>query len=153
MLTFRLQSPSLIKERSSRPPDQAPLITQHSHLIGLLDSPVLPIPLLTSQGLPSCFGSVCSHTHIGFRYIRCVVIVFRLSSWSGDPHLFLSSFNPYLSDPLPLLLLIHLSHDDVFLLFSLSHDILIVLLILQKLSHCLIMVTRCMSHTLGTIYV
>ena len=61
MLTFRLQSPSLIKERSSRPPDQNPLITQHSHLIGPLNSPVLPIPLLTSQGLPSCFGSVCSH--------------------------------------------------------------------------------------------
>ena len=70
--------------------------------------------------------------HIGFCYIWCVVIVLHLSSWSGDPHLLLSSFNPYLSDPLTLLSLIHLSHDDVFLLFSLSHKILVVLLILQS---------------------
>ena len=132
MLTFRLQGPSLIKERSSRPPDQDPPITQHSHLIGLLNSPVSSITLPTSQGLPPCFGSVFLTTHIGFRCIRCVVIVLRLSSWSDDPHLLLSLFNPYLSDPLPLLSLIHLSHDDVFLLFSPSHDILVVLLILQS---------------------
>ena len=71
-------------------------------------------------------------THLGFRGIRCVTIVLLLLSWSDDPHLLLSSFNPYLSDPLTLLSLIHLSHNDVFLLFSLSHDILVVLLILQS---------------------
>ena len=51
---------------------------------------------------------------------------------NNDPHLFLSSFNPYLSDPLTLLSIIHLSHYGVFLLFSLSHDTLVVLLILQS---------------------
>ena len=108
---FRLQGPSLIKERSSCPSDQDPLITQHSHLIGPLDSPTLPISLPTSQGLPSCFGGVCSH----------------------DPHrLPWYPFNPYLPDPLTLLLIIHLSHDGVFCLFSLSHDTLIVLLTLQS---------------------
>ena len=71
-------------------------------------------------------------THIGFHCIRCVVIVLRLSSWSDDPHLLLSSFNPYLFDSLTLLLLTHLSHDVVFLLFSLSHNIIAVLLILQS---------------------
>ena len=71
-------------------------------------------------------------THIGFRCIQCVVVVLHLSSWSDDPHLFLSSFNPYRSDPLTLLSLIHPSHDDVFPLFSLSHNTLIVLLILQS---------------------
>ena len=71
-------------------------------------------------------------THIGFRCIWCVVNALRLSSWSDDPLLLLSSFNPYLSDPLTLLSVIHLSHDGVFLLFSLSHDILVVLLILQS---------------------
>ena len=70
-------------------------------------------------------------THIGFRCIWCVVIVLHLSSWSDDPHLLLSSFNPYLSDPLPLLSLIHFSHDVVLPLFSLSHDTIIVLLMLE----------------------
>ena len=92
-------------------------------------------------------------THIGFRCIQCVVIVPHLSSWSDNPHLFLSSFNPYLSDPLTLPSLIHLSHDVVFPLFSLSHDIIIVLLILGELSHYLVMVTCRTSHTLGTINV
>ena len=70
--------------------------------------------------------------HISFRCIQCVIIVLHLSSWSDDPHLFLSSFNPYLSDSLTLLSLIHLSHNVVFPLFPLSHNTLIVLLILQS---------------------
>ena len=148
MLTFRLQGPSLIKERSSRPPDQDPLVTRHSHLIGSPNLPTLPISLLTSQGLPSCFGMCVLMTHIGSRCIQCVVIVLHLSSWSDDPHLFLSSFNPYLSDPLTLPLLIHLSHNVVSLLFSPSHNIIIVLLILGELSHYLVTVTRHTSHTL-----
>ena len=71
-------------------------------------------------------------THIGFRCIRGVVIVLRLSSWSDDPRLLLSSFNPYLSDPLTLILLIYRSHDDIFPLSFLSHGIIVVLLILQS---------------------
>ena len=92
-------------------------------------------------------------THIDFRCTWCVVTVLRLSSWSDNPHLFLSLFNPYLSDPLALLSLIHLSHDVVSPLFSLSHNIVVVLLILGELSHYLVMVTRRTSHTLGTINV
>ena len=128
----RLEGPSLIKERSSRPSDQDPPITQpltssarsiHPSYQPLFSRlrvylPVLVVCILT--------------THIGFRCIRGVVIVPHLSSWSDDPHLLLSSFNPYLSDPLTLLLLTHLSHDVVFLLFSLSHDIVVILLILQS---------------------
>ena len=71
-------------------------------------------------------------THIGFRCIWCVIIVLHLSSWSGDPHLFLFLFNPYLPDPLTLPSLIHLSHNIVSPLFSLSHNTIIVLLILQS---------------------
>ena len=71
-------------------------------------------------------------THIGFHCIWCVVIVLHLLSWSDDLLLLLFSFNPYLSDPLTLLSLIHLSHDVVLLLSSLSHDIIVVLLILQS---------------------
>ena len=56
MLMVRLEGPSLIKERSSHPSDQDPPITQHSHLIGPFNSPILPIPLLMTQGLPSSFG-------------------------------------------------------------------------------------------------
>ena len=51
-------------------------------------------------------------THIGFCCIQCVVIVLHLVSWSDNPHQFPSSFNPYLSDPLTLLSLIHDSHND-----------------------------------------
>ena len=50
MLMFKLQSPSLIKERSSHPPDQNPPITQNSHLIGPLNLPILPIPLSHVSG-------------------------------------------------------------------------------------------------------
>ena len=132
MLTVRLEGPSLIKERSSRPSDQDPLITQHSHLIGPLYSPSYQSPFSRLRVyLPVLVVCVLT-THIGFHCIRCVVIVLHLSSWSDDPHLLLFSFNPYLSDPLTLLSLIHLSHDDVFLLFSLSHDIIVVFLILQS---------------------
>ena len=42
-------------------------------------------------------------THIGFYCNQCVIIVLCLSSWSDNPHFLLSSFNPYLSDPLTLL--------------------------------------------------
>ena len=128
----RLEGPSLIKERSSRPSDQDPPITQHSHLISLLDSPILPTTLLTPQGLSSRFGSVCSHDphrlplYLVCRYCSSFIILVRRPTSSPI------SFNPYLSDPLTLLLLIHLSHHDVFLLFSLSHDIIVVLLILQS---------------------
>ena len=128
----RLEGPSLIKERFSHPPDQDPPITQHSRLIGPFNSPVLPIPFSRLRVyLPVLVVCVLT-THIGFRCIRCVVIVLHLSSWSDDPGLLLSSFNPYLSDPLTLLLLTHFSHDVVLLLFSLSHDIIVVLLILQS---------------------
>ena len=132
MLMVRLEGPSLIKEgrlalrikilrllststssaRSIHPSYQSPFSRLRVHL------PVLVMCVLT--------------THIGFRCIRCVDIVLRLSSWSDDPHLLLSSFNLYLSDPLTLLLLTHLSHDVVFLLSSLSHDLIVVLLILQS---------------------
>ena len=54
-----------------------------------------------------------STTHISFHCIWCVITVPHWSSWSDDPHLLLSSFKPYLSDPLTLLSLIHLSHSDV----------------------------------------
>ena len=111
----------------------------------------MTIILPTSQG-PCLVMVVCFlTTHIGFRCIQCVTIVLLLSSWSDDPCLLLSSFNSYLSDPLTLPSLIHLSHDVVFPLFSLSHDLIIVLLILGELSHYLVMVTRCTSPTLGTI--
>ena len=92
-------------------------------------------------------------THIGFHCIRCVIIVLRLSPWSDNPYLLLSPFNPYLSDPLTLPSLIHLSHNVVSPLFSLSHNIIIVLPILRELSHYLVMVTRRTSHTLGIINV
>ena len=153
MLTVRLPDPFLIKEdllalqvrilwllstltssaRSTCPPYQSSFPRLRVHF------PVLVVCVLT--------------THIGFRCIQCVVIVLCLSSWSDDPQLFLSSFNPYLSDPLTLPLLIHLSHNVVSLLFSPSHNIIIVLLILGKLSHYLVTVTHHMSHTLGTINV
>ena len=153
ILTVRLQTPFLIKERSSHPPDHNPPITQHSHLIGPLCSLILPILLPTSQGpLPVLVVCVLT-THIGFCCIWCVVIVFHLSSWSDDPHLSLSSFNSYLSDPLTLLWLIHLSHDVVSPLFSRSHHIIIVLLTLRELSHYQVTVTCRTSHTLGTINV
>ena len=128
----RLEGPSLIKERSSRPSDRDPPITQHSHLIGPLYSPSYQSPFSCLRVyLPVLVVCVLT-THIGFRCIRCVVIVLHFSSWADDPHFLLSSFNPYLSDPLTLLLLTHLSHDVVFLLFSLSHDLIVVLLILQS---------------------
>ena len=149
MLTVRPQDPSLIKERSSHPPDHNLLITQHSHLVG-------PLCLLSFQ---SSFPRLRVHlpvlvmcvlmTHIGFGCIWCVVIILHLSSWSDDPCLFLSLFNPYLSDPLTLLLLIHLSHS-VVLPFSRHHCCITNT---TKLSHCLITVTRRTSHTLGTINV
>ena len=65
-------------------------------------------------------------THISFCCIQCVVIVLSLSSWSDNPLLLLSSFNPYLSDPLTLSSLIHLSHNDasplsLFLMMSLLY--------------------------------
>ena len=129
MLMVRLEGPFLIKERSSHPSDQDPPITQCSHLIGPLDSPILPTTLLTPQGLSSRFGSVCSHDphrlllYPVCRYCSSFIILVRRAT---------SSFNLYLSDPLTLLSLIHLSHNDVFLLFSLSHDTIIVLLILQS---------------------
>ena len=63
-------------------------------------------------------------THIGFCHIQCVVIVLHSTSWSDNPQPLLSSFNPYLSDPLTLPSLIHNSHDVVSLLFFLSHDII-----------------------------
>ena len=72
MLTNRLQDPSLIKERSSHPPDQDPLVTQHSHLINLLNLPILPILLPTSQGLPSCFSSVFLLTVMMGRRAKCI---------------------------------------------------------------------------------
>ena len=124
MLTVRLQSPFLIKERSSRPPGRNPPITQHFYLIGLLYSLTFPITPPTSQG-PHPVLAVFSH----------------------DPHLLLSPFNPYLSDPLTLFLLMHLSHNVVSPLFSLSHDIIIVLLTLRELSHYLVTVTHCTPHT------
>ena len=133
MLMVRLEGPSLIKERSSRPSDQDPPITQHSHLIGPLDSPVLPTTLLTLQGLPSCFGSMCSHDphwlplYPVCHYCSSFVILARRPTSSP-----IFIFNPYMSDPLTLLLLTHPSHDVVFLLFSLSHGLIIVLLILQS---------------------
>ena len=71
-------------------------------------------------------------THIGFRCLWGVVIILHLLSWSDNPHLLLSSFNPYLSDPLTPLLLIYPSHDVVFPLSFLSHGIIVVLLILQS---------------------
>ena len=107
---LRLLSTLTSLARSIHPSYQSPF----SHLRVYL--PVLVVCVLT--------------THTSFRCIRCVVIVLHFSSWSDDPHFLLSSFNPYLSVPLPLLSLIHLSHGDVFLLFSLSHNILVVLLIL-----------------------
>ena len=132
MLTFRLKGPSLIKERSSRPLDQDPPVTQHSHLIGPFNSPVLPIPLLTSRVYLPILEVCVLTTLIGFHCIQCAVIVLHLLSWSDDPLLLLFSFNPYLSDPLTLFPLIHLYHNVVLLLFSLSHNTIVVLLILQS---------------------
>ena len=132
MLMVGLPDPSLIKERFSRPSDQDPLVTQHSHLISPLDLPILPIPLPRLRVYLPVLAVCILTTHIGFRCIWCVVIVLCLSSWSDNPLLLLSSFNPYLSDPLTLLSLIHLSHDVVLPLFSLSHDTIVVLLILQS---------------------
>ena len=153
MLTVRLQGSSLSKERSSRPPDSNPPITQPSHLID-------PLCSLTSPYLSHVSGvhllvlvTCVLTTHLSFCCIRCVVIVLCLSSWSDDPHLFLSSLNPYLSDPLALPSLIHLSHNVVSPLFSPSHNIIVVLLILRELSHYLVTVTHHTSHTLGTINV
>ena len=73
-------------------------------------------------------------THISFHCTWCAVIVLHFASWSDDPHILLSSFDPYLSDPLTLLLLIHDFHDGVLPLFSLSHNIIVVLLIIRELS-------------------
>ena len=85
---------------------------------------------------------VFSTTHIGFHCIWCVVTILHLSSWSDNSHFLPSSFKHYLSDPLTLPSLIHL-----------SHDIINVLLIFRELSHYLVMVTCHTSHTLGTINV
>ena len=82
-----------------------------------------------------------------------MVIVLHLLSWSDDPHLLLSSFNPCLSDPPTFLLLIHDSHNDVLPLYFLSHDIIVVLTIPRELSHYLVTVTHCTSHTLANINV
>ena len=140
MVSF--EAPSLIKERSSRPPDPHLPITQHSYLSGLHLRPSL-LPILCMVQGPRLVLEVCFlTTHIGFRCIRCVVIVLHLVSWSDDPLLLLSSFNPYLSDPLTLLSLIHDSHNVVLPLFSLSHNIIVVLLIIGELSHYLVTVTR-----------
>ena len=153
MLMIWLQASPLIKERSSRPLDHNPLITQHSHLIGLPCSLTFLSTLPMSQGLHPVLVVCSLMTHIGFHCIRCIVIVPHLSSWSDNPHLLLSSFNPYLPDPLTLLLLIHLSHNNAFPLFSLSHDIIVVLLIFRELSHYLVTVTHHTSLNLGTINV
>ena len=91
-------------------------------------------------------------THIGFHCIRCVVIVLHLSSWSDDPHILLSSFNPYLSDPLTLLFAypsFSRSCLPFVLPFSRHHCCITNT---TKLSHSLITVTHHTSHTLGTIY-
>ena len=130
MLTVRLQGPSLIKKRSSLRIIVLQLLSTLTSSARSTRSPYQSsFPRLRIQ-CPILV--VWFHTtHIGFHCLRCVVIVLHLSSWSGNPHLFLSSFNPYLSDPLTLLLLIYLSHDVVFPLSFLSHDIIIVLLILQ----------------------
>ena len=132
MLPIRFQDPSFIKERSFRPPDHSPPITHHLHLIGPPNLAHLVNPLPTSQGPLSCSGSVFSHDPHWLLLPLVGHYCSLLSSWSGDPRCLLSSFNPYLSDPLTLLLLIHLSHDVVLPLFFLSHDIIVVLLILQS---------------------
>ena len=130
---IRLQRPSLIKEKGL-----LTLRIKILQLLSILTSSVhpthpsyqSPFPCLRVY-LPVLVVYVLT-THIGFRCIRCVVIILHLSSWSDNPHLFLSSFNPYLSDPLTLLSLIHLSHNVVLPLSSLSHDTIIVLLIVQS---------------------
>ena len=93
MLMVRLEGPSLIKERSSSPSDQDPPITQPSHLIGPLGSTILPTILLTSQGLPSCFGSVYSHDphrlplYPGCCYCSSFIILVRRPTSSPIFHL------------------------------------------------------------------
>ena len=153
MLTVRPQGSSLLKERSSHPPGQDPPVTQHSTSSAHSACPPYQyfFPHLRVH-FPVLVVCVLM-TYIGFCCIRCVVIVLRLSSWSDDPHLFLSSFNPYQSDPLTLPLLIHLSHNVVSPLFPPSHDIIVVLLILGELSHYLVTVNCCTSHTSDTINV
>ena len=131
--------------------------TSSNYSASIPHQPYPPVSLLTQlshdPGSKSYFGSVFSHDPHWLPCIQCVVIVLLLVSWSDNPHLLLSSFNPYLSDPHTLLLLIHDSHNVVFPLFSLSHDSIAVLLIFGELSHYLVTVTHHMSHTLGTIYV
>ena len=153
MLIVRHQHPFLIKESSSH------LWILILQLLSTFTSSARSVRLPFSSSFP-CLRVhfpvlvICIlMTHIGFHWIWGVVIVLHLSSWSDDPHLFLSSFNPYLSDPLPLLLLIHHSHNVLSPLFFLSHDIIIVLLTFEGLSHYLVTVTHCTSHTLGTINV
>ena len=113
MLTVRLQVLFLIKERSSHPLEGHPLVTHPSLHIGPASSLLLLIHHL-SQG-PHLILEVCFHTtHIGFHCIQCVVIIICLLSLSENPCLLISPFKPYLSDPPTLLLLIHLSHNNVF---------------------------------------
>ena len=118
------------------------------HDIQVIDS-ILPTSQAPHPVLVVCFLM----THISFHCIWYVIIVLHLSSGSDNPHLLLSLFNPYLSDPLTLLSLIHLSHNNAFPLFSLSHDIIVVLLIFRELSHYLVTVTHHTSLNLGTINV
>ena len=153
MLIVRLQDSFLIKEI---------LLALWTLILWLLSTLTSSAhsACLPSPSSFSCFrvhlpvlGVCVPTTHISFCCTQCVIIVFHLSPWSDNPHPFLSSFNPYLSDPLTLPSFIHLSHDAVFPLFSLSHDAIVVLLILRELSHYLVVVTHHTSCTLGIIKV
>ena len=132
MLMVRFPDPSLIKED---------LLTLRIKILQLLSTLTSSVRL-TCPTYQSSFPRLRVHlpvmvvcvltTHIGLRCLQCVVIVLRLSPWSDNPYLLLSSFNPYLSDPLALLSLTYISHDVVFPFFFLSHNTIIVLLILRS---------------------
>ena len=83
MLMVRLQDSSLIKERSSRPPDHSPPITQPSYLIGPLNSLTSSILFPTSQGPLSYSGNVFSHNPPRFllppvcRYCSFFIVLVR----------------------------------------------------------------------------